>query len=253
MDINEIAQIVDNAAINANPVKQISEAIKFSLDEAYTIQKAMIDLRLKRGERIIGLKMGFTSEAKMRQMGVRDMIWGRLTDEMMVENGGTVRMEKYIHARAEPEICFRVSQDIAGEVLLDDLDQYVDGMACAIEIIDSRFENFKFSLEDVVADNCSSTGVVVGDWITPSREIKNLKMTLSFDNEVKAEGSSFDILSDPWRSLQAATRLAYQYGEKIKAGHIIMAGASTAAIFIEKGTTVSAEVSGIGKCSFNVI
>lgn len=253
MDINEIAQIVDNAAINANPVKQISEAIKFSLDEAYAIQKAMIDLRLKRGERIIGLKMGFTSEAKMRQMGVRDMIWGRLTDEMMVENGGTVRMEKYIHARAEPEICFRVSKDIEGEVPLDELDRFVDGMACAIEIIDSRFENFKFSLEDVVADNCSSTGVVVGDWITPSREIKNLKMTLSFDNEVKAEGSSFDILGDPWRSLQAATRLAYQYGEKIKAGHIIMAGASTAAIFIEKGTTVSAEVGGIGKCSFNVI
>jgi len=105
----------------------------------------------------------------------------------------------------------------------------------------------------VVADNCSSTGVVVGDWKKPSRDIANLKMKLSFNNEVKAEGSSFDILGDPWKSLQAATRLANQYAEKIKAGHIIMAGASTAAIFIEQGTTVSVDVEGLGIARFDVI
>ena len=253
MNINELAQLVDNAAFNASPVKQISEGQQLTLNEAYEVQKQMIDLRLNRGEKLIGLKMGFTSQAKMTQMGVDDMIWGRLTDEMIVQDGGSVNMSKYIHARAEPEICFRISKDIHGEIELDDLDQYVDGIAPAIEIIDSRFENFKFSLEDVVADNCSSTGVVVGEWLTPSREIANLIMTLSFDGEVKAEGSSFDILGDPWRSLQAATRLAHLYGEQIKAGHIIMAGASTSAIFIEKGVTISAEVEKLGSCSFKVL
>lgn len=252
MNINELAQLVDNAAFNATAVKQISEGQQLTLDEAYEVQKQMIDLRLNRGEKLIGLKMGFTSEAKMKQMGVNDMIWGRLTDEMIVQDGGSVNMTKYIHARAEPEICFRIAKDIKGEIALEDLDEYVDGIAPAIEIIDSRFENFKFSLEDVVADNCSSTGVVVGKWLTPSREISNLKMTLSFDKEVRAEGSSFDILGDPWKSLQAATRLAHHYGEEIKAGHIIMAGASTAAIFIEKGATISAEVEKLGSCSFKV-
>ena len=253
MNKKEIAQLVDNAATSCIPVKQISEIQVISLVDAYEIQKLMIDLRLDRGEKLIGLKMGFTSEAKMKQMGVHDMIWGRLTDEMIVENQGSVGKSKYIHARAEPEICFRISKDIEGEIALQELDQYVDGIACAIEIIDSRFENFKFSLEDVVADNCSSTGVVVGEWNKPSRDIANLKMTLSFNNEVKAEGSSFDILGDPWKSLQAATRLANQYAEKIKAGHIIMAGASTAAIFIEQGTTVSVDVEGLGIARFDVI
>jgi len=253
MNLNELAQLVDKAAVKAIPIKQISESQKITLSDAYAIQKEMIALRIKRGEKLIGLKMGFTSEAKMKQMGVSDMIWGRLTDEMMVENGGEVSMGKYIHARAEPEICFRIAKDITGEVALNNLDEFVDGIAPAIEIIDSRFENFKFSLEDVVADNCSSTGVVVGEWITLSREISNLKMTLSFNGQVMAEGSSFDILGDPWKSLQAATRLAHQYGEQIKAGHIVMAGASTAAIFIEKDTELSAEVEGLGKCGFKVV
>ncbi|MEZ4722123.1 MAG: fumarylacetoacetate hydrolase family protein [Flavobacteriales bacterium] len=253
MKLEELAQLLDDAAMAAKPIAQLSHDNDFTLDEAYEIQRLAIQRRIDRGEKMIGLKMGFTSEAKMIQMGVHDMIWGLLTDSMLIENEGEANLAKYIHPRAEPEVCFRISKDIDGEIALDDLDEYVDGIAAAIEIIDSRFENFKFSLEDVVADNCSSTGLVIGEWQTPSRNIANLKMTQSFDGLVVAEGSSADILGDPWKSLQAATRLAAKYGRPIKAGYVIMAGAATAAEFLKPNSSVTAEVERLGEVSFKAV
>ena len=252
MNLLEAAKKLDRAAESAQPIEQLTKTSRFSLDEAYEIQRLAIKERLDRGEKMIGLKMGFTSEAKMQQMGVHDMIWGRLTDSMLIDNGDSTELAKYIHPRAEPEICFRIAKDIEGEVALEDLDEYVDGIASAIEIIDSRFENFKFSLEDVVADNCSSIGLAIGEWQTPSRNIDNLRMTQSFNNEVVAEGSSADILGDPWKSLQAATRLAAKYNEPIKAGHVIMAGAATAAVFLKPDIQVEATVEKLGGLSFQV-
>lgn len=252
MNLKELSVILDEAAVNANPAKQLSIDNPITLDEAYEIQRLAIDHRIARGQALIGLKMGFTSVAKMEQMGVHDMIWGRLTQDMWIDNGGSTSLAKYIHPRAEPEVCFRISKDIHGEVELADLDEYVDAIAPAIEIIDSRFENFKFSLEDVVADNCSSSGVVIGEWRAPSRDIGNLDMRLLFDDEEVASGSSNDILGDPWKSLQAATRLAAQYNEPIKKGHIIMAGAATAAVFLKPGIKVKATVEGMADVTFSV-
>jgi 2-oxo-3-hexenedioate decarboxylase len=253
MNLESLAQKVDEAAENAKPIEQLSLGNAFDLDQAYEIQRLAIQRRIDRGEQLIGLKMGFTSVAKMEQMGVHDMIWGRLTDSMLIENGGEAELSKYIHPRAEPEICFRISKDVEGEIALEDLDEYVDGIASAVEIIDSRFENFKFSLEDVVADNCSSIGVVVGEWQVPSRDISNLNMSQSFNSEVVAEGSSQAILGDPWKSLQAATRLAAKFNEPIKAGHIIMAGASTAAIFLKPKSDVKVSVEKLGEVRFKVV
>ncbi|GAB5538498.1 MAG: fumarylacetoacetate hydrolase family protein [Salibacteraceae bacterium] len=253
MDLQKAAKQLDQAANDASPIAQLSLKESFDLNEAYEIQRLAIAERLERGEQLIGLKMGFTSEAKMKQMGVHDMIWGRLTDSMLIPNGGETPLSKYIHPRAEPEICFRISKDISDEIALQDLPNYVGGVAAAIEIIDSRFENFKFSLEDVVADNCSSIGCVIGEWRDPKKDLRNLNMVQHFNDETVAQGSSNDILGDPWKSLQAATRLAAQYREPIKAGHIIMAGAATAAVFMKQNSEVSAEVESLGKVSFRVV
>lgn len=253
MELKEIALTLDRAVVAAQPTKQISQLKELSLDEAYEVQKLTIDHRYGRGEKLIGIKLGFSSEAKMKQMGVSDMIWGRLTDRMLITDGSAFDLNKGIHARAEPEVCFRVSKDIEGEIALEDLDQYIDGVAAAIEMIDSRYENFQFSLEDVIADNCSASALVIGEWHPPSRDIGDLKMTLSVDGEVREKGSSANILGNPWNALQGATRLAHKYGEKIKAGHIIMSGASTEAIFLEKGTAVTVNVERLGICGFEVI
>ena len=242
MNIEELAKQVDQAALDAQAISQLSSANSFSETDAYAIQAASLARRYARGEKLIGLKMGFTSEAKMKQMGVHDMIWGRLTDKMLWNAGETLPLNQFIHPRAEPEICFLITQDIDRELQRDEVEDYVGGVAAAVEIIDSRYQNFKFSLEDVIADNCSSTALFVGPWQDKKTPLGDLRISLSVDGEKVHEGSSAAILGDPWRSLLAATRLAAQYGQPIQAGSYIMAGAATPAVYLAAGQQVKVEV-----------
>ena len=252
MNNNQLAEVLDSAAKNAHPVPQVSLSNPINLDSAYEIQRLSINKRLDRGEQLIGLKMGFTSKAKMEQMGVHDLIWGRLTDNMLYNSGDVLKISDYIHPRAEPEIAFRISQDINKELSLDEVKSYVDGVALAIEIIDSRYENFKFSLEDVVADNCSSAGLVIGAWSPPDIDISNILMSLVIDDVIVGKGTSKAILGNPWASLVAATRLAITNGEPIKKGHVVLAGAATSAQYIKPNTTVSAYADGLSSVFLDI-
>jgi 2-oxo-3-hexenedioate decarboxylase len=96
VNIAAIAQSLHQAAHQAKPTTQISLEHSITLDQAYEVQKELINLRLKEGETLIGLKMGFTSEAKMQQMGVHDLIWGRLTSAMLIPNNNTTSRSQYI-------------------------------------------------------------------------------------------------------------------------------------------------------------
>lgn len=252
IDIKETAAILDQAAKNANAIAQISTSQSFSEAEAYKIQALSISQRLERGEQLIGYKLGFTSRAKMIQMGVHDMIWGKLTDAMLLEEGGNLQIDQYVHPRAEPEICFLIKKEITRELNLLESKSYLEAIAPALEIIDSRYKNFKFSLEDVIADNCSSTGVVLGKWHSPNIDFSNLGMVLKVNQKPVHIGSSAAILGDPLRSLVAASRLITTFGETIPAGSIVMAGASTPAVFVEKGQYIQAEVQHLGTVSINI-
>ncbi len=249
--LKELAAIVDTAANMAKAIPQLSLSNNFSEDESYEIQKISINRRIGRGEKRVGLKMGFTSEAKMKQMGVHDLIWGRLTDSMWLEGDEELNMEQFIHPRAEPEVCFLINKEINKELALEEIKEYVSGVAVAIEVIDSRYENFKFSLEDVIADNCSSAAFVIGEWMPVDTPINNLTVAMQFDDETVQTGSTYDILGDPWKSLVAAARLTQKYGEVIPAGAVVLAGAATPANFLKKGMSVQVEIEGLGKVQFN--
>ncbi len=249
MNFSEIASTLDQAAKNAKAVPQVTLTQQFNEADAYEIQRLSLEERYARGEKFVGLKLGFTSFAKMEQMGVHDMIWGRLTDEMHYENGGELPLSKFIHPRAEPEIAFLLKKDIDREISLEEIPEYILACAPAIEIIDSRYENFKFSLEDVIADNCSSTGFVLGAWQPLPESLNGLKMSLSFDGEVKEEDDSNAILDNPYLSVCNASRLAAKYGQVFSKDDILLAGAATPAVFIEPGKKIMAKVAGLGSCS----
>lgn len=246
-NIHQIATIVDDAARNAKAIAQFSSGGNaFSLAEAYQIQNESMKRRTGRGERIVGVKMGFTSRAKAVQMGVHDLIIGQLTDAMLFEDGATASLGRFIHPRIEPEIAFLLKRPLEGRVTLLEAQAAVEAIAPALEVIDSRYDNFKFSLEDVVADNCSSSGLVIGAWKKVPDDISNLGMIMSFDGRPVQIGSSAGILGNPYRSLVSAARLAAQTGAKLEAGRIVMAGAATAAEPLKVGVYVSLEVEQLG-------
>jgi len=246
------AERLDQAAFQAKATSQISLESALSVDDAYEVQALSLAHRYARGERLIGLKLGFTSKAKMEQMGVHDMIWGRLTDQMYLDSGGSLDMNAFIHPRVEPEICFRVAKDLPWPLKRADLMEYIDGVAPALEVIDSRYQNFKFSLEDVIADNCSSSAFVVGPWMSQHTPLANLKIELIVEGETVQAGNSDAILGDPWESVIAAARLGHQYGQAIVAGSYLMAGAATSAVYLKKGQSIEAKVESLGTIGFKV-
>lgn len=249
-NIADYAQIVDEAARTATAIDQFND--RFSEAEAYEIQRASIGRRLARGERRIGLKMGFTSRAKMVQMGVEDMIWGRLTDAMLVDDGGEIDFTRYVHPRVEPEIAFLIGKPFSGRVSMLEAQAAVEAIAPAMEIIDSRYRNFKFSLSDVVADNASSSGLVIGAWRRAAPDIANLGMVMHFDGAAVQIGSSAAILGHPYRALVAAARLAAEAGEDLVPGDIVLAGAATNAEALRPGVAVRLDVQNLGTVEFGV-
>mgnify|MGYP001286572013 CR=1 FL=1 len=250
--ITAIAERLDQAVLTATATHQMPDAEQFDADTGYAVQALGIELRRARGERVVGVKMGLTSRAKMAQVGVNEVTWGRLTDTMRREESGTLARAQFIHPRAEPEIAFILKRRLTGDVTLAEAALAIEAIAPAIEIIDSRYENFRFSLGDVVADNSSSAAFFLGPCTAPGIDTANLGIVLSIDGRPHEIGSSAAILGHPLRALVAAARLTARSGHVLEAGDIVLAGAATAAVPLRPGMRVEAEVQSLGRVTFSV-
>ena len=249
--IEEYADLLDDAAHHAREVNQFDPEGRLSLQDAYAIQAASIRRRVARGELQVGVKMGFTSRAKMIQMGLSDVIWGRLTSGMQIEEGMSVDLSRYIHPRVEPEVAFVLKRSLGGQVTGPEALAAVEAIAPALEIIDSRYRDFKFSLPEVIADNASSSGFVIGAWHSPSTDFDNLGLVLKIDGRAVQVGSTAALLGHPLRSLVAAARLAEEAGEPLQAGWIVMGGGATPAERMAPGKYISVEMEGLGCAGFH--
>lgn len=256
MKIDRLAQILDDAAVAASPVAQLTlEHPDLALDDAYRIQRASMARRLERGDPVVGMKMGLTSVAKMKQVGVHEPIYGHLTQEMKRGSGDVLRMSEQIHPRVEPEIAFILARDLRGPTTAAEALDAVEWVLAALEVIDSRYENFQFTLEDVVADNASSTRFFLGETRRRPEDVElcNLGMVMSLDGAVVETGSSAAILDHPARSLAALANMLAPLGEHVAAGSIVLAGGATAAHHVAAGNVVTLEVDGLGRVTANVV
>ncbi|MEV4135555.1 4-oxalocrotonate decarboxylase [Dactylosporangium sp. NPDC049742] len=237
-----LVEQLDGAERSRTAIPQVVSQSGADADEAYRIQEALVARRVSRGERLVGLKLGLTSRAKMAQVGVDQVIWGRLTDAMRIEDGGTVDAGRYIHPRVEPEVAFRLDANGAATAV-----------APALELIDSRYADFKFTLPDVIADNTSAAGFVLGPWQPLPAGLDNLGVLLEVDGRVAQIGSTAAILGDPRRALTAAATLASSAGVLLEDGWVLLAGAATAAVPLAPGAHVRAVVEGLGTASLRAL
>ncbi|WP_425826812.1 2-keto-4-pentenoate hydratase [Streptomyces fractus] len=253
VDIETLARDLDDAALGGRTTALPTVSTDLDVPGAYAVQRAAIDRRLARGERLLGLKMGFTSRAKMVQMGVDDVIHGLLTDGMFVEDGGVLDTKSLIHPRIEPEIAFLLGRPLSGRVTPADAARAVAGVAVAYEVLDSRYEAFRFTLPDVIADNASAAAFGTGPWRDPDAlDVGNLGLIVEEDGRPIAVGSSAAILGHPLRSLTAAARLAADAGVELEPGSVVLAGAATAAVPLRPGTHVRITAAGLGRTEVTV-
>ncbi|MFB4312246.1 2-keto-4-pentenoate hydratase [Actinomadura sp. GTD37] len=240
VDVHALAATLDEAARDVRAVPKLTERTPFDVPAAYAVQRVGIERRRRRGERLAGVKMGFTSRAKMVQMGVDDVIWGLLTDGMLAES--SVDVSRLIHPRVEPEIAYLIGREVRSPV---EVESAVAGVAVGFEVLDSRYRDFGFTLPDVIADNASAARFGYGAW-HPPRDLSNVGLLMEIDGRPVQAGSSAAILGDPARSLRAAARLALGAGLKLEPGWIVLAGAATAAVPLPKGAHVRVTGAGLG-------
>lgn len=254
-DLQALSEGLFNARVKAQPIEQLSEKYKFSEADAYSIQEMGIELREKNGEKVIGLKMGLTSEAKRKQMDLHSPLYGVLTDKMQVQNNGTFNMTGSIHPKIEPEVAFFIAKDLEGNVSREEVLEACDGFCAALEILDSRYKQFKyFSLEDVISDNSSSSHFILGPKVSIDRNIdlKNLSMQMLVNDQVAQEGKSDAISGDPVVSIIQQVELLAKRGKKLEAGTFVLAGAATAAVALEPGMKVSLKVDHLEDVNVNI-
>jgi 2-oxo-3-hexenedioate decarboxylase len=252
-NLSQLAATLDEAARTATAATQLIETHPdLTIEDAYAIQLLNVQRRWARGERRAGYKMGLTSRAKMQQVGVSEVIWGRLTDAMRLEEGGVLSLSRYVHARVEPEIAYIIGKPLSGNVSAAEALAAVEAVAPAMEIIDSRYKNFKFSLPDVIADNSSSSGFYVGAWAKPDTDVSNLGIIVEVNGRAVQVGSSAAILGNPVRSLVSAARLVGRAGESLMPGDIVLAGGATAAHALTVGEHIRTVFQTLGAVSFTV-
>jgi 2-oxo-3-hexenedioate decarboxylase len=231
------AELLDEAARGVKAIPQLNLE---TVDEGYAVQETLLARRWARGERLVGYKMGLTSKAKMAQVGVNEVIFGRLTNAMQVPDGGSVDVARFIHPRVEPEVAFLLRD---GEIV---------AVAAALELIDSRYADFTFTLPDVIADNTSGAAFVIGAWQPVPQGIDNLGVLLEIDGRVVQVGSTAAILGDPRRAWRDGVALATRYGIEMTDG-ILLAGAATAAVPLAPGAHARAVVQNLGSASLRAL
>ncbi|MGI9606671.1 MAG: 2-keto-4-pentenoate hydratase [Acidimicrobiales bacterium] len=229
--------------------KQVDE---LTIDDAYAIQAALLELQLSRGDSIAGAKLGLTSAAKQEQMGVSEPVYGWVPASTVLDAAGTVRLDELIHPRCEPEIVFVLGEDLAGPNVtandaLDATSQVVGG----IEIIDSRYEAFSFTLTDVIADNTSAARVAIGTDGIGARDadLTTLGCVFEVDGDITGTATGAALLGDPAGCLAMLANFLGDHGQKLEAGWFVMAGAATDARPLGAGSTATARYSHLGSVS----
>lgn len=246
-DLDTRIQTLLRAESGRQETDRIDPNAQMSEDEAYRLQFQAIDYKVAQGDKVVGLKTGLTSKAKQQTMGVHQPIMGHLMASGLVPEGTPVACSALIHPRAEPEIGFRLARDLAGEVSAAQARAAVESVMPAIEIIDSRFRDFKFGFSDVIADNTSAARFVFGQpRPVPDADLRLAGMVYWHKGEMVATAAGAAILGDPWLALAWLAKRASELGRPLKAGQLVLAGSPTDAVFVNPGDDVFVEFDHVG-------
>jgi 2-oxo-3-hexenedioate decarboxylase len=223
--------------------------------EGYRVQRALVELFRARGARVIGKKTGLTSKAKQVAMGVPEAIYGYLLDFYLIRDPAPVRIAELIHPRLEPELAFVIGERLRGPgVTTPQVLAATRAVVPALEVIDSRYLNFKFKLADVVADNCSASRVVLGANEVPldGIDLRLQGMVLEKNGVLADTGAGAAVLGHPASAVAWLANKLAETGECLEPGDLVMPGAPCEALFVQAGDEVRVTFDHVGSVTARV-
>jgi 2-oxo-3-hexenedioate decarboxylase len=244
-DAADLAARLQKAVVDRTAIDQLSDDVPdLDLAGGYAVQRV---LREAAGP-LAGWKLGVTSRAKQAQVGVTSPIFGFLAGAAALDRGESLDTSGLIQPRCEPEIVFVLGRDLAGpHVTASEVISASSGVAVGIEVLDSRFRDYRFTMADVVADNTSAARFVVGTPVSPAGiDLRLVGVVLEKNGQVVATASGAASLGHPAAAVAWMVRAMAADGEGLRAGDIVLSGGLTAAVPVAPGDVVVASIDRLG-------
>ncbi len=225
---------------------------EISVEDAYRVQQRLIARRLDGGEKVVGKKIGVTSQAVMDMLGVYQPDFGWLLSGMVYDDGCTIDRSSLIQPKAEGEIAFVLKRALRGPGV--SAAQVLAATECVMpcfEIVDSRIRDWKIRIQDTVADNASCGVFVLGDRAVSPRDVDLYAcgMVLERNGEVFATGAGAAALGSPLHAVAWLANTLGALGIGLEAGEVILSGALAAMAPIARGDHFRVSIGGIGTCA----
>ena len=239
--------------ISAADIGQQCEPVRNTLGDsdigvAYAVQRLITEDSLSRGRVIVGHKIGLTSPAVQRQLGVGQPDSGVLFADMLVADGDTVSAGRLLQPKVEAELAFILANDLDGDITDERVREAAGSAVAAIEIVDSRVKDWSISIVDTIADNGSSALFVLGDSPVDVADIDvvSCSMSMTEDGDPVSSGRGSDCLGSPMVALAWLARTGRDNGNPLRAGHIVLSGALGPMVPVRAGSTYRATVETVG-------
>jgi 2-oxo-3-hexenedioate decarboxylase len=250
------ARLIEAARTRTATTPLTDEHPELDIPTAYSIQDAVVRARVSAGAMVAGAKLGLTSVAKQQQMNVDAPLYGFLTDDMLIDTGVSLVCSDYIQPRCEPEIAFLLGRDLHGsDISAAHVIAATDLVFPAIDVLDSRFSGYKFTLPDVVADNSSCAGFTLGGMgISPvGVDLRLVGCAFYKNGELVATASGAAVLGHPAAAVAWLVRELAKRDRGLSAGQVVLAGSMTEAIAVAPGDTVTSRVDRMGSVTLACI
>ncbi|HLA44398.1 MAG TPA: fumarylacetoacetate hydrolase family protein [Aggregatilineales bacterium] len=249
--ITELAEQLDTAAQNHQPIQPFSESLGMtSVEDAYAIQAHWTQMREARGEKVIGRKIGLTSLAIQQQLGVSEPDYGNLWESShyaTIDHRAEVPAGDFVQPRLEGEIAFLIGRPLeGGHITPQEVLAATDAMALVVEIVASRIADWRIKLVDTIADNASYGGFVLGTWDSSLRiaDLRLMGMTISKNGAAGAEGLGAAAMGHPALSVAwLANKLSY-FGVSLQPGDVVLSGGITKMLPVAAGDVFNITLTG---------
>ena len=248
----DAADALDHAEQNRAPIDPLSATYPgLDIDDAYRIQTINIDRLKARGATVVGYKVGLTAKAMQELLDIDQHDYGVILDVLVEPDGGSVDISRYCSPLVEIEIAFLLAEPLVGPGLTaDDVLAATCAVAPSIELIDSRIADWRITLEDTIADNASSAGIVLGPWVPlGDHQLADVSAELVLDGEVVTIGTGADVLGHPAEAVAWLANTLASLGTHLEAGHVVLPGSCTRAIDVHAGSHIEGRFTGLGSVS----
>jgi 2-keto-4-pentenoate hydratase len=220
-----------------------------ALDQAYAAQELNTGRGLESGRRLVGRKIGLTSLAVQKQLGVDQPDYGMLFDDMAVPDGWEIGRKQLIQPKVEAEVAFVLERDLDHERLtIADVLRAIAFALPAIEVVDSRIADWKIGILDTIADNASSGFYVLG--ATPKKlenlDLRAAGMVMESAGEQVSVGAGSACLGDPLSAVLWLAKTMARVGRPLQAGDTVLSGALGPMVGVKWGNVYEARVAGLG-------